>query len=162
MSAPIVMPRVLVRAAKPEEIDDLEELDKATLPECPPSLETDWWGAWCGGELVGYAGGQLTADGTAYYLSRSGVLPAFRGRGIQKRLIRVRLKYAATLGLEWAVTYTATYNPASANALIACGFRAFLPAYQWAGPGWNYWRKALQSPERLRRITVVVSPGAPV
>jgi GNAT superfamily N-acetyltransferase len=144
MSAQIIAPRVLVRIAREDEIDELEELDRATLPEAPPTPETDWWGAWCGHELVGYAGGRFIEG--VYYLTRAGVAYGFRGRGIQKRLIRVRLRHAETLGAEWCVTYTVVGNPASVNSLIACGFRSYNPQAPWVGEGVNYWRRALRRP----------------
>ena len=38
------------------------------------------------------------------YLCRAGVLPSHRGYGVQKRLIRARIRQARALGWNWLVT----------------------------------------------------------
>jgi GNAT superfamily N-acetyltransferase len=76
------------------------------------------------------------------YLSRSGVLPGHRGQGLQKRLIRVRMVRAKRLGWKWLITDTSD-NPASANSLIACGFRMYEPSIPYGLKTSIYWRKRL-------------------
>ena len=44
------------------------------------------------------------------YLSRAGVLPGHRGRGLQKRLIRVRVARARQLGWKWLYEPTYPYG----------------------------------------------------
>ena len=73
------------------------------------------------------------------YLCRAGVLKEHRGRGIQKRLIKARLKKAKALGMNWAITDTYN-NPASANSIIACGFQCFDPTVPWGDTGTIHWR----------------------
>jgi len=94
------------------------------------------------GEIIGFAGGYVTSE-NAFYLSRAGVAEAYQGKGLQKRLIRVRLAHAKRVGSPIAITYTYK-NPASANNLIACGFRSYLPHYKWGGKHSDYWRKKLK------------------
>jgi len=108
-----------------------------------------WWMAYCDGRLAGFAAMlQSSKTPQAAYLARAGTLEAFRGRGLQKKLIRERLKFAKDLGLTQAITDT-TDNVASANALIATGFRMFEPDDPWGLPDTLYWRKtlAVQRPE---------------
>ena len=108
-----------------------------------------WWMAYCDGRLAGFAAMLQSSKTTqAAYLARAGTLEAFRGRGLQKKLIRERLKFAKDLGLTQAITDT-TDNVASANALIATGFRMFEPEDPWGSPNTLYWRKAfaVQRPE---------------
>jgi GNAT superfamily N-acetyltransferase len=108
-----------------------------------------WWMAYCDGRLAGFAAMlQSSKTPQAAYLARAGTLEAFRGRGLQKKLIRERLKFAKDLGLTQAITDT-TDNVASANALIATGFRMFEPDDPWGSPNTLYWRKAfaVQRPE---------------
>ena len=108
-----------------------------------------WWMAYCDGRLAGFAAMlQSRKTPQAAYLARAGTLEAFRGRGLQKKLIRERLKFAKDLGLTQAITDT-TDNVASANALIATGFRMFEPDDPWGSPNTLYWRKAfaVQRPE---------------
>lgn len=78
----------------------------------------------------------------AVYLARAGVLPSHRGYGLQKRMISIRERWARRNGYVWAVTDTAE-NPASANSLIAKGYRMFDPSKPWALDYSLYWRKRL-------------------
>lgn len=108
----------------------------------PPLTSRDgcWWMATRDGNPVGYAGimqAASTPDGG--YLARAGVMPAARGEGLQKRLIRLRLRYAKAQGWRTVVTDTCD-NPASANSLIACGARMFNPDSPWGLPRSLYWR----------------------
>jgi GNAT superfamily N-acetyltransferase len=132
----------LVRAARDDELEEILALDRATLPESVPSADTDWWGAWDGPELVGYAGARLLGNGV-YFLSRAGVVESHRGHGLQKRLIRCRVRRARALLAPRAVTYTATHNAPSSNSLIACGFRVYEPEETYAGDDVIYWRKVI-------------------
>lgn len=100
-----------------------------------------WWVVTVDGRRAGYCG--LRAYGEVMFLSRAGVLPEYRGRGLQRRLIRRRLQFARAAGGVLAVTYTAPGNPASGNSLIGAGFRLYEPRTHWAGREFIYWRKAL-------------------
>jgi GNAT superfamily N-acetyltransferase len=81
-------------------------------------------------------------DPGAGYLKRVGVLKAYRGQGLQRRLITVRERKARTLGLVTMLTDT-TENPPSANSLISAGYKTFEPAYRWAFQHSTYWKKDL-------------------
>jgi GNAT superfamily N-acetyltransferase len=76
------------------------------------------------------------------YLCRAGVLPSYRGKGVQKRLIRARIRQAKALGWEWLITDT-YHNPASANSLIATGFKMYEPLQPWGATQTLYWRLKL-------------------
>ena len=76
------------------------------------------------------------------YLCRAGVLPSHRGQGVQKRLIRARVRQARALGWNWLITDTYE-NPASSNSLIATGFKLFEPTKPWGANGTLYWRLKL-------------------
>ena len=99
-----------------------------------------YWGAFDDETLVGFAGVKPSeADTRAVYLCNAAVLPEARGHRLQRRLIRVRLRWAKEQGFTLARTYTLTDNPASARSLIACGFKPFWPDVPWAGPHVCYW-----------------------
>lgn len=108
-----------------------------------------WWlvhdrtDAWSSPDPVAFCGftHALHTPG-AGYLKRVGVLKAYRGQGLQRRLITVRERKARTLGLVTMLTDT-TENPPSANSLISAGYKTFEPAYRWAFQHSIYWRKAL-------------------
>jgi len=105
-----------------------------------------WWIVWLGKTPVAYAGMRLCQDprneGLAF-LNRAGVVPAHRGRGLQKRLIRARVAAARRLAVNELVTYVMTYNVASINSLVSSGFRFYSPATKWGGTSAVYLCKAL-------------------
>jgi GNAT superfamily N-acetyltransferase len=139
---------IVIRRVDPAD-DHIEEtiveLHKLCLPAdtvYPPG-DSFWWIGYDEDVPVCFAG--LTASQQEVkggYLCRAGVAPSHRGLGLQRRLIRVRERYARTLG--WNVLVTDTYcNPQSANNLIACGYRLYSPVYTWSFTGACYWRKRI-------------------
>jgi GNAT superfamily N-acetyltransferase len=104
-------------------LDDWPDLE----PPFSVGLEIpDAWGflAFVEGEPAG--GGMLgLVDGVAL-LSGDGVLPRFRNRGLQKALVRARLRWAADRGCDLACASTLPGTP-SQRAYEACGFRAAYP-----------------------------------
>jgi len=102
-----------------------------------------WWIASQDGVDIGFAGLVRTVSWIdCGYLCRAGVVPTARGQGLQKKLIHVRLRQAKTLGWKWVITDT-TDNPASANSLIATGFKLFQPTKPWGFKNTLYWRRKL-------------------
>lgn len=134
------------RVDGPQNSEELYRLQDICLPtDIPADVAAGvWWIAYDADEPVAF--GCLCPSyqfSNCAYLARSGVIPAYRGRGLQKRLIRVRLSHAKRLGYEFAITDT-TDNPASSNSLIDCGFKLYLPTSPWGLPRACYWRKRLQ------------------
>jgi predicted GNAT family acetyltransferase len=87
--------------------------------------------------VAGYATARVMGD--FMFLNSAGVKPAFRGQGLHKRLIKVRLAYAKRHDLP-VITYTSLSNTASSNNLIHCGFKLYLPENAWVGKDYLYWR----------------------
>ncbi|HEY3399689.1 MAG TPA: GNAT family N-acetyltransferase [Geothrix sp.] len=110
------------------ERDDWRDL----VPPFEVSLTVpDAWGflAFVGGEPAG--GGMLgIVDGVAL-LSGDGVIPRFRGRGLQKALIQARLAFAASQNCDLACASTAP-GTASQRSYEVCGFRAAYPKVEMA------------------------------
>jgi len=104
----------------------------------PVSRGALWWAALDGRDVVAYAAAVIVPRDVVY-LARCGVLPAYRGAGVQRRMIAVRKRVARREAALDAVTYTLRDNLASANNLIAAGFRLYTPAYAWAGRDVLYW-----------------------
>lgn len=127
----------------------LRELDLVCFPdtknEAPPLVDSGtWWVAMDGKKAAGYACIRPSYQrGDTAYLSRAGVMPEYRGRGLQKKLIRVRLAWARANGYDRAVTDSVSGNVASSNSLIACGFKLFRPAYLWSFTHALYWQRDL-------------------
>lgn len=107
-----------------------------------------WWLAYHDKEPIGFAGITPSSIGPGVgYLKRVGVLAEHRGKGLQKRLLKVRERKARALGWHSVITDT-TDNVPSANNLIAAGYKLFDPelaqACRWAFKSSLYWRKSLQ------------------
>ena len=125
----------------------LRVLQLACLPQDDPIFPEDgWW--WLGYNLINdqpVAFGILEPSqqwlDTAY-LSRAGVLPAWRGKGLQRRLITLRERVARNKGFTWMISDT-TDNIPSSNNLIKCGYRLIEPSAPWANTDSLYWTKKL-------------------
>jgi GNAT superfamily N-acetyltransferase len=102
-----------------------------------------WWVAYRGQEACGFGCLMQSSQWEdTVYLARAGVMLSHQGFGIQKRLISRRTAFARSIGMRWAVSDT-TDNPASANSLIACGFKLFEPSKPWGSERTIYWRRDL-------------------
>ena len=102
-----------------------------------------WWVAYVDGTPVGFCAIRRSSRwSNTGYLCRAGVRPKFRGQGVQKKLIRVRERYAKKIGWNWLISDTFE-NAASANSLISCGFKMYIPSRKYGADGTCYWRKKL-------------------
>jgi GNAT superfamily N-acetyltransferase len=79
-----------------------------------------------------------------FFLSRAGVLKAYRKQGLHRRLIRVRERYVARVGGGTILTYVALDNPASFCNLIRCGYRVYEPEYKYVGSDFLYFQKTIK------------------
>lgn len=142
-------PTITIRRVDgPANADDIYRLQALCLPYDDPVVadKGEWWLAYDGDEVVAFAClARSQSKPNHGYLSRSGVIPSHRGLGLQKRLIRVRLSRAKQHGWDGVVSDTRD-NPASANSLIACGFRCYEPATAYGHPETIYWRVAFAMP----------------
>lgn len=125
---------------------DLSELQEICLPgdvPCAPN-EGDWWIVYEDDDAVGFA--LLSPSGrfkNCGYLARAGVIPTHRGRGLQKRLIRVRVRLARQRGWDYLYSDTSA-NAASGNSLIACGFKLYDPSHAYGFKWAIYYRLKLK------------------
>lgn len=130
-----------------EEADTLADLHRrifeADVP--PPTDYGHWWIGTCAGVPVAFAGLVASTLGPGIgYLKRAGVAAGHRGRGLQRRMITLREMRARRNGWHRIVTDT-TDNVASANNLMACGYRLFRPEHPWAFRDSLYWTKNLSA-----------------
>jgi hypothetical protein len=100
----------------------------------------EWWVMLDEGEIVAYCG-SIYSKGICIF-NRAWVKKSHRGQGIQRRMIKTRLKAASTF-CHIAITYTTLDNFPSANNLIDCGFRLYLPEYSYGGSDKLYFQKLL-------------------
>jgi GNAT superfamily N-acetyltransferase len=124
--------------------EDIRFLDSICFVpgDAPLVLPEAWW--WVALDSlkapVGFGGVKPSSSSYYGYLCRSGVAPGHRGAGIQKKLIKARIRFAKARGWIGLITDTSYDNYASANSLISCGFKLFKPTTPWAFSNSNYWR----------------------
>lgn len=118
------------------------EILSGTHPTDPK--EGLWWIAYDEiNKAVGFAGMMQSHRFTDWaYFHRAGVLDEATGNGLQKRLIKARIRKAKSMGFNYANSDTSK-NPASANSLIHCGFRSYTPSKAWGWEYTAYWRLKL-------------------
>jgi GNAT superfamily N-acetyltransferase len=138
---------VNVDIRQPKMVQLLTLLQKTCLPadRIYPITKGYWYVVYTqNSEAVGFGGivpSSRWAD--TMYLCRAGITRAHQGRGLQKRLLRARIRKAKTLGMNWVITDT-NQNPASANNLISIGFRMFEPSEPWGFKTALYWKYRIQ------------------
>jgi GNAT superfamily N-acetyltransferase len=126
-----------------EEDETINALHKLCLPhdELPSVHDGWWWLAYANDVAVGYACMRdAKSEENAAFLAIAGVVPEHRGKGLQRRLIRVRVQKARRLMKRAVISYTMDNAP-SGNNLIACGFRLYDPDKRWEGGDVTYWRR---------------------
>lgn len=127
--------------ATPDQVEAIEVQDRVRFPGAdPPKRGTVWWVL--GGDAAqGYCGARATVADRVD-LERVYVAPALRGRGLQRRAIRVRERWGRDQGARVAKTYTWTGNIGSMRSLIAMGYT--IEARTWDGThGWLHWTRDL-------------------
>lgn len=93
----------------------------------------EWWVIIHKEDIIAYCGHayvQHTPTNHYVYFTRAWVKREYRGKGLQKKLINLRLRSAKKL-TNSVITYTMIDNYASINSLISCGFRLYCPEYQY-------------------------------
>ena len=122
-------------------VNQLTELHKKCFPadEMPDFAKGYWWIAYEELEQVGFCGlTHVPSWDMAGYLNRGGVVKSHRGKGLQRRMINVRVQKARKVGWKWLISATRENIPSS-NNLIACGFKLYNPTYEWLDGHCLYW-----------------------
>lgn len=100
-----------------------------------------WWLLKNGNRSIGFCSLRHFNDepGT-WFLRLAAVLDEYRGHGLQKKMIRHRVKFAKRHVAKRIITYASYDNLPSANSLIRCGFKLYKPRWNW-GTGYAYYFK---------------------
>lgn len=102
-------------------------MDRVCFPvdEPPDIAGAEWFIGWDGEARAAYCAWKPTEqDGVAVgFHYRAGVLPDYRGRGLQRQMLRLREAKMREQGLGTAVSYTDADGAASMRSLIAEGYR---------------------------------------
>ena len=142
-------------AASAEDEQRILRMDTVCFPlDEPPVIAGAEWFIGCdGSKRVAYCAWKTVEhDGvpTGFHY-RAGVLPEYRGQGLQRQMLRLREPRMREQGLTLAVTYTDADAAASMRNLIAEGYRPYAPTptTTLSGPGrlgrvgFVHWRKSL-------------------
>ncbi len=142
-------------AVSPEHDERILLMDRICFPvDEPPSIAgAQWIIGWDGEMPAAYCAWKTVEhDGVAVgFHYRGGVLPEYRGHGLQRRMLRLREAGMRERGLTAAVTYTDADGAASMRSLIAEGYRPYAPTAtttlsglgRLGRVGFVHWRKAL-------------------
>lgn len=125
--------------------DLLHSLHDDIFGDTAPQVDTTyghWWIVYDEAEPVGFCGMvQSTLAPDIGYLKRSGIMPKYRGQGMQLRFLRVREAQARRNGWSAVISDTAYHNIHSSNNLAKAGYRMFEPPLRWAFSHGLYWIK---------------------
>lgn len=116
------------------DLEILERLDQQIFPTDfrHNFTKTINWILFYNKEPIGFCSLKILDKENAVYLARAGIVREHRGKGLHKRLIGVRTKWAKANGFKSVITYTKRDNHGSANNLIDLGFRLYTPQHEWA------------------------------
>ena len=142
-------------AASDGEHQQILRMDAICFPlDAPPVIAgAEWFIGWDGSKVAAYCAWKtLEHDGMAVGFNyRAGVLEEYRGRALQRQMVRLREARMRAQGLKVAVTYTDADAAASMRNLIAEGFRPYAPTPtttlsglgRLGRVGFVHWRKLL-------------------
>jgi GNAT superfamily N-acetyltransferase len=99
------------------------------LDEPPVFAGANWFVGWDGGTPAAHCAWKVVEhDGVAVGFNyRAGVMPGYRGHGLQRRMLQLREAEMREQGLAKAVSYTDADGAASMRNLIAEGYRPYVP-----------------------------------
>jgi len=122
---------VAFKRAAAEEEPLILRLDAVCFPlDAPPVFAgARWFIGWEGETPAAHCAWKVVEhDGVAVgFHYRGGVMPAWRGHGLQRLMLRLREDEMRRDGLRKAVTYTDADGAASMRNLIAEGYRPYAP-----------------------------------
>jgi GNAT superfamily N-acetyltransferase len=114
-----------------EEHAEIARMDRVCFPLDTPAViaGAEWTIARDGETPVAYCAWKVVEhEGVPVgFLYRGGVLPGWRGHGLQREMVRLREAAMHRQGLKKAVTYTDADGAASMRNLIAEGYRPYVP-----------------------------------
>lgn len=133
-----------MRVRKTENIDLVRGLHQEIFPEDYKDFtEGDQhWIVWDEGRPVGFCS-LRPLDYGIVFLNWAGLLREAQGKGLHKRMIRVRERWCRANNKESIITYTTVDNIQSARNLLKLKYELFLPEYPWAGKNFLYFHKKL-------------------
>ena len=118
-------------AASAQDKEQIVHMDAVCFPLDVPAViaGAHWLIGWDGTKAAAFCGWKtVDHDGVSVgFHLRVGVMPDWRGRGLQRQMLRLREAAMRAAGLTRAVTYTDADGAASMRSLIAEGYRPYVP-----------------------------------
>lgn len=129
----------LGRVINPLLYERLKSLDKRIFVDAYNEFKEnrEWWVIEDKGQIIAYCG-SLYNQGVCIFV-RAWVYKDYRGKGLQSKMIKTRLK--AARHCYRVITYVAIDGVHSMNNLIKNGFLTYIPQYLYAGKGFIYFYK---------------------
>jgi GNAT superfamily N-acetyltransferase len=142
------------RAVSREDAALIAQMDVICFPIDTPAefAGANWFIGWDGVRPAAYCAWKIVDhDGPVGFHYRGGVMPDWRGHGLQREMFRLREAEMREQGIARAVTYTDADGAASMRNLIAEGYRPYAPTpvTTLSGPGrlgrvgFVHWEKRL-------------------
>ena len=128
------------RALSREDAARIAQMDVVGFPIDTPAefAGANWFIGWDGDRPAAYCAWKIVDhDEPAGFHYRGGVMPDWRGQGLQREMFRLREAEMREQGIARAVTYTDADGAASMRNLIAEGYRPYAPTpvTTLSGPG---------------------------
>jgi ribosomal protein S18 acetylase RimI-like enzyme len=118
------------RAVSREDAALIAQMDVVCFPIDTPAefAGAHWLIGWDGEKPAAYCAWKIVEhDEPVGFHYRGGVMPGWRGHGLQRQMLRMREAEMRERGLSKAVTYTDADGAASMRNLIAEGYRPYAP-----------------------------------
>lgn len=114
-----------IRIRREHDLEWLREVHRLAFPDDVwPGDENAFWVAVRGDELLGFASARpLRRLNCTLELTRCAVVASAHGKGLQRRLLAVRERYARRHAMRTVTTYTTRDNLPSITNLIRAGYR---------------------------------------
>lgn len=127
------------KVIKPALYERLQSLDRRVFVDAYNEFKEnrEWWVIEDKGQIIAYCG-SLYNQGVCIFV-RAWVFKEYRGRGLQSKMIKARLK--AARNCYRVITYVAKDGVHSMNNLIINGFLTYIPQYLYAGKEFIYFYK---------------------
>ncbi|MGE5150964.1 MAG: GNAT family N-acetyltransferase [Rhodospirillaceae bacterium] len=118
------------RALSREDAALIAQMDVVCFPIDKPAefAGANWFIGWAGDRPAAYCAWKIVEhDEPVGFHYRGGVMPDWRGHGLQREMLRLREAEMREQGIAKAVTYTDADGAASMRNLIAEGYRPYVP-----------------------------------
>lgn len=100
-----------------------------------------YWVAYDKEQWIAYAALRSHSD-EILYAGPAFVKEGYRGKGLQKRLLKARIRFSKKIGYKRVISSTDTDNIWSSNSLITCGFK-LIPPWEGISPKGLFWEKII-------------------